>query len=82
MLEESLAIIERCFAAAIAWMSQIFDAIPGAASLLLAVFAIHTSIRLLLAPIVGAAIRIGTSDLVKSHRRGFSGSSGKSSKGD
>ena len=69
MLTDALSYVEQIFAALIGWMNQLFNSIPGSVQLIVSVFAIYCSVRLLITPIVGAGIRIGASDLVRSSRR-------------
>lgn len=60
-MSEAQNYIEMMFAGLLEWMGQIFDAIPNSAAWIISVFALYSTFRFLIIPIVGGR-RIRGSD--------------------
>ena len=63
-MSNALNYINILFGSVINWLNQIFNAIPGAVGWILAIFAMYSSFRFLIFPIVGGRT-IGGSDNAK-----------------
>ena len=67
-IQQGLDYVTTAFAAGWSWFAKLMAALPGAFGLIVSGFFLFLVVRLLLAPLVGAAVRANASDTVKQIR--------------